>query len=36
MAEAVRLAGLLSTDESGSFVNGVLAAISRQEAASPS
>ncbi|MFM8351515.1 MAG: transcription antitermination factor NusB, partial [Actinomycetales bacterium] len=32
IAEAVRLAGLLSTDESGSFVNGVLAAISRQEA----
>ncbi len=34
IAEAVKLATSLSTDESGSFVNGVLAAISRQDAAS--
>ncbi len=31
IAEAVKLAALLSTDESGPFVNGVLAAIARQE-----
>ena len=29
IAEAVRLAGELSTEESGGFVNGVLAAIER-------
>lgn len=33
IAEAVKLAVSLSTDESGSFVNGILAAISRQEVA---
>ena len=33
IAEAVKLAVSLSTDESGSFVNGILAAIARPEVA---
>lgn len=33
IAEAVKLASSLSTDESGAFVNGILAAIARQDVA---